>query len=91
MKYRTKIMTVEAMQLTRHGKWEDWFREAMKKGIVIVYGSGKFGAGDCYAEIKSSRFTTKIAHEGDYIIKGKDGELAPCKYDIFEKLYEEDK
>lgn len=88
MKYRTKIITVEATQLTRHGKWEDWFREAVKAGMVITTGVGKMGGGECYAEIKSSKFTTKIANEGDYIIKGKDGELAPCKRDIFEKLYE---
>ena len=90
MNYRTKIITVEAIQFTRHGKWDDWFREAIKKGIVAVFGTGKLGVGECYAEIKSSKFTTKVAHEGDYIIKSKDGEISPCKPDIFEKLYEKE-
>ena len=29
-----------------------------------------------------------IANVGDYIIKGINGELYPCKPDIFEKTYE---
>ncbi len=29
------------------------------------------------------------ASDGDYIIKGVDGEFYPCKPDIFEKTYEE--
>ena len=30
----------------------------------------------------------KIASEGDYIIKGVQGEVYPCKPDIFEQTYE---
>lgn len=29
-----------------------------------------------------------IAKAGDYIIKGVNGEIYPCKPDIFEKTYE---
>lgn len=29
-----------------------------------------------------------IAHIGDYIIRGVNGEFYPCKPDIFEKTYE---
>ena len=31
---------------------------------------------------------TMEASEGDYIIKGVNGEFYPCKPDIFEKTYE---
>lgn len=31
---------------------------------------------------------TMIADEGDWIIKGVNGEFYPCKPDIFEKTYE---
>lgn len=31
---------------------------------------------------------TMLASEGDYIIKGVNGEFYPCKPDIFEKTYE---
>ena len=31
---------------------------------------------------------TMIASVGDYIIRGVNGELYPCKPDIFEKTYE---
>jgi len=31
---------------------------------------------------------TMTANIGDYIIKGVNGELYPCKPDIFEKTYE---
>ena len=30
-----------------------------------------------------------IAHMGDWVIKGVNGEFYPCKNDIFEKTYEE--
>lgn len=33
---------------------------------------------------------TMLITEGDYIIKGVNGEFYPCKADIFEKTYEED-
>lgn len=29
------------------------------------------------------------ADEGDYIIKGVQGEIYPCKSDVFEQIYEE--
>lgn len=32
---------------------------------------------------------TMLISEGDYIIKGVNGEFYPCKADIFEKTYEE--
>lgn len=32
---------------------------------------------------------TMEASQGDYIIKGINGEFYPCKPDIFEKTYEE--
>lgn len=32
---------------------------------------------------------TMMASEGDYIIKGVNGEFYPCKPDIFHKTYEE--
>ena len=30
-----------------------------------------------------------VARTGDYIIKGVNGEIYPCKADIFEKTYDE--
>lgn len=30
-----------------------------------------------------------LFHNGDYVIKGVEGELYPCRKDIFEKTYEE--
>ena len=30
-----------------------------------------------------------VARTGDYIIKGVNGEIYPCKPDIFEKTYEQ--
>ncbi len=32
---------------------------------------------------------TMTAHPGDWIIKGVEGELYPCKHEIFKKTYEE--
>ena len=40
------------------------------------------------APINHKRYREKAVEEKDYIIRGVNGELYPCKADIFEKTYE---
>ena len=80
MKYQKKPITIEAF------KWgfeqpPKWFDRACKEGTVRfpVQGGGLVIdtlEGEMWADV------------GSYIIKGVEGELYPCKGDIFEKTYQ---
>lgn len=48
----------------------------------------QYGGKKIWIEIKTLEGVMK-ASEGDYIVKGVNGELYPCKPDIFIKTYEE--
>lgn len=92
MKFRKKPVVIEAIQFTHCTDWRDgpdWFTNSVNKNKIIVYNTGKFHDPSkiCYAEI----FTLEgvmLASELDWIIKGINGEIYPCKPDIFEKTYE---
>lgn len=75
-KYRKKPVVVEAFRVGRDAR-PDWFEAKLQRS-----------AGFWYYEIETLEGTMK-ANEGDYIIKGVNGEIYPCKPDIFEKTYEE--
>lgn len=90
MKYRQKPVEVEAFKLTTDPERiaPDWFTKAvaderiyidrvMKDGNIDVYG--------CTIRTKHGKVHAKL---GDYVIKDINGELYPCKADIFKKTYE---
>lgn len=88
MKYKKKPIVVEAFQLNDRGLiGEDWFWDAVSENKVITHNFGKYHAEPAWCEIKTLE-GVMTAKAGDYIIKGVQGELYPCKADIFEKTYE---
>ena len=88
MKYRKKPVVIDAFQLNSRGLvGEDWFWDAVNKNEIITYYFGKFHPEDAYCDIKTLEGTMR-ANTGDYIIRGVNGEIYPCKADIFEKTYE---
>lgn len=78
MKYRKKPVVIEAIQWNGNNTQE------------IL----DFCKGDCVEKAKGAYLYVRtlegghIASAGDYIIRGVNGELYPCKPDIFEKTYE---
>jgi hypothetical protein len=82
-KYRKRPVVIEAVQW--QGKiiicppGPEWLIKAQEKGIIAL-------AGDILI-IKTLEGEMK-ASKDDWIIKGVNGELYPCKPDIFEKTYE---
>ena len=87
MKYRKKPVIIDAFQLNSRGIVnEDWFLDAVSRNDIITYNFGKHPE-DAYCEIKTLEGTMR-ANTGDYIIRGVNGEIYPCKPDIFEKTYE---
>ncbi len=77
MKYRKKPVVVEAMQYKK-GNIAEIHKFMHKHLYGNIDGSFSFGTLE----------GTMTAHIGDYIVKGIQGELYPCKPDIFEQTYE---
>ena len=87
MKYRKKPVIIEAFQLDDKGlNSEDWFWDGVADDTIITHDFG-FYPSPAWCEIKTLE-GTMAAYSGDYIIKGINGEIYPCKEDIFEKTYE---
>lgn len=82
-KFRKKPVVIEAVQ------WNNkkiicppgpiWFVEAEENGIIKLVGTSLF-ISTLEGEMR--------ADSGDWVIKGINGEIYPCKPDIFEKTYE---
>jgi hypothetical protein len=77
MKYRKKPVVIEAFRLKDKSR-PKWFT-----GSVTVDNRTLEEAA-----IIETLEGTMIALEEDYIIKGVQGEIYPCKPDIFEQTYE---
>lgn len=93
MKYKKKPVTIEAFQYDGDLKGADnkyyvpsWAVAAFESGIMH-YASKKFDSPECELFIDTLEGTHHVS-VGDYIIQGVNGELYPCKPDIFEKTYE---
>ena len=88
MKYRKKPVVIEAIEFNGTRKWDDapeWLIEATQKhpestGSIVVH------------ENETATIATlegmHTAQKGDMIIRGVQGEIYPCKPDIFKKTYE---
>ena len=83
-KYRKKPVEIEAIQFKRN-EFEDI--NEFTEGNAFNFRTERCINGKSYCEIKTLE-GTMTATEGDYIIKGVNGEFYPCKPDIFEKTYE---
>lgn len=80
-KYRKKPVIIEAFQY--NGK---------ENTFVPIWAAKKFSEGALYFENEHLYVDTlegdMMASVGDYIIKGVNDEVYPCKPDIFDKTYE---
>lgn len=85
-KYRKKPVEVDVWLFNRENleTVESWVRKYSDKMTLF----SQYGGEKIWIEIKTLEGVMK-ASEGDYIIKGINGELYPCKPDIFIKTYEE--
>lgn len=78
MKYRKKPVVIEAFQLYRE-PFPEWIWQASDDGIVEIRTK------DLVINTLEGQM---LGITGDYIIKGVQGEIYPCKADIFEQTYE---
>ncbi len=98
MKYRKKPVVVEAVQL----RWDTWnemcdfagvgnLEDGKPSGCYIGEDGQPLSEGETSEEIGLTIPTLEgvmVARQNDYVIRGVQGELYPCKPDIFEQTYE---
>ena len=95
MKFRKKPVVIDAFQMTEarrmdNSDWPNWLNSAWNKGRDQV---GSLQRADMTAvlpdtlEIVTLEGNHKVSW-GDYIIRGVQGELYPCKPEIFVATYE---
>lgn len=83
MKYRKKPVVIEAMQYfsETHATAEDFCDK-------LAYGKFHIPSNTPSSPFIETLEGNMIVLEGDWIIKGVQGEFYPCKPDIFEATYE---
>jgi len=93
MKFRKKPVVIEAFQfdgdlINSDGEWcvPRWLVKAYEENIVF-WDSFDTTTPPCELFIKTLEGRLHVS-VNDYIIQGVQGELYPCKPDIFEKTYE---
>ena len=81
MKFIKKRVVIEAVHWNgiKVSETPKWILEALNSGVLVRFGDK--------VQVRTLE-GVMTASPGDYIIKGVDGELYPCKPDIFEKTYE---
>ncbi len=94
-KFRKKPVEIEAFQMTKkrrqdNSEWPGWIHEAWQKGNneenSLCCDSDSDGTDPLW--ICTLEGVMKVGWN-DWIIQGVNGEIYPCKPDIFEKTYEE--
>lgn len=86
--YRKKPVVVQAFQLTQerwlcNDEWPYWMHKAWAYDVLYP----EFVNGKRIPTIRTLEGNHTVSI-GDFIIQGVNGELYPCKPDIFEKTYE---
>lgn len=89
-KYRKKPVVIEAFKFYVDGM-PDWFMDKVSSNDVILYNCNynQYEIDEAYCEINTLE-GLMVGRGGDYIIKGVQGEIYPCKSDIFELTYEKE-
>lgn len=82
-KYRKQPVEVEAVQFTRNN-WDEVVKFTEGKACHMTIERCIDGKCECIIPTLEG---DHIASEGDFIIKGVNGEFYPCKPDIFWKTY----
>lgn len=81
-KFRKKPVVIDAVQWSGH--WADKWDEIHKMGNIKTK-PGVMDSNTFYIETLEGDM--KVS-DGDWVIKGVNGEFYPCKNDIFLKTYE---
>lgn len=85
--YRKKPVVIEAFQWTGdqyQTEYPEWVIKEIANGKITFKNEGTLNVELLINTLEG----VMIANQGDFIIKGVQGEIYPCKPDIFEVTYE---
>ena len=87
-RYRKKPVEIEAFQFYIDSM-PDWFMDKVSTNDIILENCdyNRYPIQEAYCLIRTLE-GMMTAHGGDYIIKGIQGEIYPCKSDIFKQTYQ---
>jgi hypothetical protein len=95
MKYRKKPVVIEAFQMTKETRmdnkdWPNWLNQAWSKETGTEGALERVNPSDELPDMLEiiTLEGTHLVSWGDFIIQGVNGEIYPCKPDIFEKTYD---
>ncbi|WP_078379150.1 hypothetical protein [Sutcliffiella halmapala] len=83
-KYRKKPVVIEAFQWIEQKEDPQWIVDAIEKGNVYFINNEPNRRLLAIETLEG----TMYASRGDFVIKGVQGEIYPCKPEIFEATYE---
>lgn len=88
-KFRKKPVVIEAFKFYVDAM-PDWFTDKVVTNDIILRccDYSRYDIDEAHCEIKTLE-GVMVGSGGDYIIQGVNGEVYPCKPDIFEKTYEQ--
>lgn len=86
MKYIQKPTVIEAFRFGID-QFPKWFIDAIDSGDVVLHGIPE-AYQYCEIDVHDSG-TWPTADYGDYVVRYVDGEIYPCKRELFEQCYEE--
>lgn len=86
-KYIKRPIVIEAFKFYED-YMPDWFFEKVTANEVVLRNCDykQYSIDEVYCEIKTLEGVMR-ANGGDFIIKGINGEIYPCKPDIFKRTY----
>lgn len=95
-KFRKKPVVIEAFQMTKerrqdNSEWPEWLNMAWQEDndmVGAVYPSKFHDSDGVDLLLINTLEGTHRVNWDDYIIQGVQGELYPCKPDVFEQTYE---
>jgi hypothetical protein len=87
MKFRKKPVVIEAVQIRKDMEVPEWLVTAVIAQTVVLHGMSKLLRDQPWVEVKTLEGTMR-GDANDWLIKGVQGEIYPCKPDIFIATYE---
>lgn len=91
-KFRKRPIAIEAFRMGID-PWPDWFHDKVSEDVIRTYvyeedeNNDPFEFRRTYCAITTLEGVMRGDY-GDYIIQGVNGEIYPCKPDIFAQTYE---
>ena len=88
-RYKKKPVVIQAFRLVNNQNPPQWFSQQMNSGNIVYVQDQDPTSNKILQTVQIKTLEgTMTASDGDWIIIGVNGEIYPCKNDVFEKSYD---